>query len=112
MRVVQSSSNQVQGTEGTQGATGAKRVSSKDKDAKKSGKAGGSAPLADAARPEISDRARDLSKAKAAATEAPDVREEKIAELKRRIAGGKYGVDSHAIADHMVDEHLEMSGLG
>ena len=59
------------------------------------------------AAPEISARARDMSKAKELATSAPDVREEKIAELKKRIAAGSYNVDSHAVADRMVDEHLK-----
>jgi negative regulator of flagellin synthesis FlgM len=59
------------------------------------------------AAPEISARARDMSKAKELAMSAPDVREEKIAELKKRIAAGTYNVDSHAVADRMVDEHLK-----
>ena len=69
------------------------------------------APLADAAAPEISAKGRDLAKAKSVAEQAPEVREEKIAELKRRIAAGGYKIDSDVIADRMVDEHL-MSGIG
>lgn len=64
------------------------------------------------ARAEISARAKDAAKAKSAAMSAPDVREQKIAELKRRISEGAYNVDANAVADRMVDDHLSMKGLG
>src|SRR5579885_3061154 len=64
------------------------------------------------AKAEISERGREFARVKHAATSAPDVREEKIAELKRRIAAGKYHVDADAVADRMVDEHIKMSGIG
>jgi negative regulator of flagellin synthesis FlgM len=60
---------------------------------------------------EISAKGKEFAKAKAIANEAPDVREEKIAALKARIAEGKYKVDADAIADRMVDEHLKL-GIG
>lgn len=59
-----------------------------------------------AARTEISGKAKDLAHAKDVASQAPDIREQKIAEIKARIAAGKYEVNSKAIADRMVDEHL------
>ncbi len=59
---------------------------------------------------EISDRGREIAKAKTEALSAPDVREAKIAELKSRIDAGRYKVDADAVADRMVNEHLEMSG--
>jgi negative regulator of flagellin synthesis FlgM len=61
---------------------------------------------------EISEKGKEFAKAKAVANEAPDVREDKIAALKARIAEGKYKVDADAIADRMVDEHLKMHGVG
>jgi negative regulator of flagellin synthesis FlgM len=64
-----------------------------------------------ATKAEISTKARDFAKAKAVAGEAPDVREQKIADIKARIAAGKYEVNAQAIADRMVDEHLT-SGIG
>lgn len=64
---------------------------------------------APSARAEISARAKELAKAKDVASKTPDVREEKIAELKKRIASGQYQVDSNAVADRMVAEHLQMS---
>ena len=60
---------------------------------------------------EISARAKDMSKAQSIAAEAPDVRQEKIDELKARIHAGKYNVDSTDIADRMVDDHMTMAGL-
>jgi negative regulator of flagellin synthesis FlgM len=65
----------------------------------------------DSAKPEISARAREFAHAKGVASKAPDVREEKIAELKRRIAEGKYSVDGEKIADRMVNDHMQM-GIG
>ncbi len=59
---------------------------------------------------EISAKSRDFAKAKAVATEAPDLREDKIADLKKRISEGSYKIDTGSIADRMVDDHLRMSG--
>ncbi len=61
-----------------------------------------------AASTDISQRARDLAKAKQAAASAPDVREEKIRALKERIQKGEYNVKPDAIADKLVDEELAM----
>jgi negative regulator of flagellin synthesis FlgM len=63
------------------------------------------------ARTEISAKAKEFAAAKAAATEAPDVREDKVSDLKRRIADGSYKIDTESVADRMVDDHLRMSGM-
>lgn len=60
---------------------------------------------------EFTSKAKDFAKAKAVAAQAPDVREEKVAELKKRIAEGKYKVDADAVAGRMVDEHIKTAGL-
>ena len=108
MRVGQSGNNQVQGSETGQ----ARRTEKSSKATTESAREGGKAVATENGDVDtkISARARDLSKAKSAAAGAPDVREEKIAELKRRIAEGRYKVDATAVADKMVDEHL--GGLG
>jgi negative regulator of flagellin synthesis FlgM len=54
---------------------------------------------------EISSKAKDMAKAHAVASAAPDVREDRIAELKKRIASGEYRVDSDAVAEKMIGEH-------
>jgi flagellar biosynthesis anti-sigma factor FlgM len=87
--------------------------------AKKSAKAGDESAQAEvsgsstegAVNSEISAKGRELANAKAVATGAPDMREEKIAKLKEMIAANKYHPDPHAVADRMVDEHLS-SGIG
>ncbi|MEO5971228.1 MAG: flagellar biosynthesis anti-sigma factor FlgM [Bdellovibrionia bacterium] len=57
---------------------------------------------------DISSKSKDFANAKAVANNAPDVRADKIAELKRRIADKSYKVDSAAVADKLVDDHLRM----
>jgi len=112
MRVNQPGNNPVQGNEASgtrQGARGAHTQESKraDHHAAHSDRA-----TNDGAHAEISPRSKEFAHAKAVATSAPDVREEKIAELKRRISEGSYHVPSEAVADRLVDEHLKMSGIG
>lgn len=112
MRVNQSTSNQVQGSE----SAAPKKTEKTEKSgaAKKAEKTHGGerANVSNDANTEISSRAKEMASAKAAATDAPETREEKIAALKARIAAGKYNVDSDAVADRMVDDHLRMSGIG
>ncbi len=60
----------------------------------------------DAVNTEISTKGKEFAKAKAVAESAPEIREAKIAELRRRIAAGEYNVKSRDIADKLVDEHL------
>jgi flagellar biosynthesis anti-sigma factor FlgM len=55
---------------------------------------------------EISPKSKEFSKAKEVASQAPDIREDKVAELKKRIAEKSYQVDANAIADKLVDDHL------
>ena len=56
---------------------------------------------------EVSAKAREMSQASDIASNAPDIREAKIAELKRRIAAKEYNVKPEQIADKMVDEHIK-----
>ncbi len=57
---------------------------------------------------EISATAKDAAKAHAVAASTPDVREDRVAELKRKIAEGSYKIDSDAIAEKMIGEHSAM----
>lgn len=57
---------------------------------------------------EISSRGKEMSKAAAIAAATPDVREDRIAELKKRIASGEYNIDADAVADKMMNEHMSM----
>jgi negative regulator of flagellin synthesis FlgM len=60
---------------------------------------------------EISDRAKEMAQAKQAAQGAPDIREAKIAELKKRIAAKQYNVKPEDIADKMVREHAQTKDI-
>ena len=110
MRVSQSGSNQVPSSEASASKkTGRAGAAADSKDVKKVEKP--SAGAVESSKAEISDRGREMAQAKSVATDASDVREERIAELKRRISTGKYNVEPDKIADRMVDEHLS-SGIG
>ena len=54
---------------------------------------------------EISGKAKDFAKAHSIAAATPDVREDRIAELKKRIAAGEYKIDSEKVAEKMLSEH-------
>jgi negative regulator of flagellin synthesis FlgM len=58
----------------------------------------------------ISDGAKDRATAQAKALEiarqTPDVREDRVADLKKRIADGTYQIDSGKIADGMLHEAI------
>lgn len=115
MRVSQTGNNPVQSSELSSAKNAGKAAATeaaakKGKTAETSGSNDSAA--VDGANATISSKAKEFAKAKEVATQAPDVREEKIAELKRRIAEGKYKVNSEAIADRMVDEHLKTAHMG
>lgn len=109
MRVTNNTNQPVQ-----TGESSAPKKANKAQDASSSGKAdkvaASGAQIEGSARTDISSKAREFSKAKEVASAAPDVREERIAELKRRIQSGSYQMDPGAIADKMVNEHLKTGG--
>jgi flagellar biosynthesis anti-sigma factor FlgM len=53
---------------------------------------------------EISDGARELARARQAVDAAPDVRAEKVADIKKRIEDGTYTVSPHVLAQKILDE--------
>jgi len=55
---------------------------------------------------DLSTKAIDIQSLKSAITNLPDVREEKVQELKNRIESGKYNVSGEKIAEKMVGESL------
>lgn len=66
-----------------------------------------SSSLGESSRVELSPRAQEAKRIKELATAAPDVDEAKVAKFRKLIDDGKYNVDAKAIADKMVDEHLD-----
>lgn len=61
----------------------------------------------EASRVEVSDRAQEAKRIKELAMAAPDVDMAKVEKFRKLIDEGKYKVDAKAVADRMVDEHLE-----
>ncbi len=108
MRVNQPGNNPVQNTDVAGAKSSARAAAAKQS---KLGGKPGEATAVPAGTAEISSRGKELASAKAAATRAPDVREERIAELKKRIEAGQYQVDAKKVADRMVDDHLS-TGIG
>ena len=54
----------------------------------------------------FSTRSKDMQKLYEIIKETPDVREEKVAFLKRAIQEGKYSVDSETLAEKILNESL------
>lgn len=83
----------------------------KTEGAKKSDKknqvAGRTAIESGASKVDVSPRAQEALRIKELAMAAPDVDTEKVARFQKMIDDGKYQVDAKAVADKMVDEHLE-----
>lgn len=55
---------------------------------------------------DLSSGARDIQRIKQIVDQTPDIREEKVLELKRQIDNGKYAVNADKIAEKMVGESL------
>jgi negative regulator of flagellin synthesis FlgM len=106
MRVDRTDTSSVQNTETSGAKKTDKAAHAKGKKTEKPG-APAAAKHTEAVKSDISTAGKDFAKAHSVASHAPDTREDKIAELKRRIAAGKYEVDADAVADRMVDEHLQ-----
>jgi flagellar biosynthesis anti-sigma factor FlgM len=65
----------------------------------------GSAPVGQpAARVEFSTRSREMHQALDAANAAPDVRADKVADAKQRIAQGTYTVNAESVARGILDK--------
>ena len=54
----------------------------------------------------ISDAAKRIQEARTQLDEIPDVREDKVAELRNQIQNGTYQVDAEKTADKLLKEHL------
>lgn len=54
----------------------------------------------------VSSDAQLATSAAAAAKAAPDVRQERVAELRKAFQAGKVGADVHRLADRMLDSML------
>jgi negative regulator of flagellin synthesis FlgM len=59
-----------------------------------------------AERVDLSNKAKDIQKIKQVLDQTPEVREEKVQELKRQIENGSYAINPGRIADKMLGESL------
>lgn len=57
-------------------------------------------------RVELSRKASDINRIREIVQKTPDIREEKVALLREKIASGNYNVSGQEIADKMLREHL------
>jgi negative regulator of flagellin synthesis FlgM len=60
----------------------------------------------------VSSRAEDLAMIQSELANVPEVREDKVAELKAQIEAGTYKPDMNVTAERMLTESLMMSALG
>ncbi len=61
------------------------------------------APVGGAGQVRLSQRAQEVQAARAALAEVPEVRQERIAELKARIEAGNYKVDPYKVAERILN---------
>src|SRR5689334_10878232 len=71
-------------------------------------KAGSTQTTASGEKVHLSQRVLDMQKIKELATPTDTVDEAKVARLQKLIDEGKYKVDADAIADRLVDDHLNL----
>lgn len=64
----------------------------------------------DSVKVDLSARSQDIQRAKEIAMSSPDVDQAKIEKFQKLIDEGKYKIDSKAIAERMVDEHIMSAG--
>lgn len=65
--------------------------------------------IKDSANVNVSERAQMMQKAKDVASQGlNDIDEAKVSRLQKLIDEGKYNVDADAIADRLVDSHMEI----
>ena len=60
---------------------------------------------------EISSIGKDIQTVKAAVKSAPDIRESKVADLKKQIEAGAYNVSGESFADKLLAKYNEAAGL-
>lgn len=58
---------------------------------------------------EISRAGQDYQIARKAVNNAPDIREDKVNDIKNRIASGTYNVSLEEVADKMVDSYFDQT---
>ena len=73
-------------------------------------KTGATAKTSSTDKVEISNFGRELQVAKQAVAAAPDVRADRVSELKERIKNGTYNVSGESFAEKLLAKYEEMRG--
>jgi negative regulator of flagellin synthesis FlgM len=60
---------------------------------------------------DLSSNANEIREKVHTVNNLPDVREEKVAEMKRRIASGTYRIISEQVASHLIGETIENNDI-
>ena len=60
---------------------------------------------------DLSSNANEIREMVHTVNNLPDVREEKVAEMKRRIASGTYRIISEQVASHLIGETIENNDI-
>lgn len=111
MKVQNPSTQAIHKSNESQGTQQSQRANLKNYQKSSGTEAARPSSASDVSTAEFSMKAKDFAEARKVAMDAPDVREEKIAELKRRIQNNEYNVKPDAIADRLVNEHLASEGI-
>ena len=74
---------------------------------KATSQSGAEAQAAATDRVELSGRSREMAKAHEAVAAAPEVRKQKVEEIKASVANGEYEVDADQVAQKMIVSFLE-----
>lgn len=56
---------------------------------------------------EISSKGKDYQAVKQALSQTPDIRDEKVAEIKAKIQSGTYNINMEEVASHILDRYFE-----
>jgi len=91
---------------GSKALEGRDRPAAVDKAAQKTATASGAEALAAGDRVEISDRSREMAKAAEVLASTPEVRQQKVEEIKTRIENDEYEVDADKVAQKMIVDFL------
>ena len=73
-------------------------------------KAGAAAKTSSSDKIEISNFGRELQVAKQAVAAAPDIRADRVSEIKSRIENGTYNVSGESFAEKLLAKYEEMRG--
>ena len=74
--------------------------------AQQAGQSAGQATVKPEEKVDLSTRAREIQQAKVEIARLPDVREEKVQEIKSQVDNGTYNVSGEQIANKMVGESI------